>query len=202
MEHAKARPISLILAAVSATALSAGSDGLTGPTPFTGAALDQALADMNQQLQSRYAQYDMLANLDAVPAQDFVMVAQATAEAPLARSEAEMTEFGVAIGSGQSLDLHLVALNEELQSQGEDLFLRVVRAEVTNFRDIAADVKRGPSEFQGSVRDDPSLDARMSDLSAGLRDFDGREERLNPAQPAVTGTSFDQYGASLKLLLF
>lgn len=194
------RLISMIAATLAATAVSAGEDGRTGPTPFTGPALDEALADMNTHLQSRYAQYDMLANLDAAPAQDFVVVAQATAETPLEIPEAEVTGFGVAIGGGQSLDLHLAAFNDDLQSQGSDLFLRVVRAEVTNFENIASDVKSGPSEFRGRVRDDPSLDARMSDLSLGLREFNQREERLNPAQPAVTGASFDQYGDSLKLL--
>ncbi|SDC14764.1 hypothetical protein SAMN04488239_101294 [Ruegeria marina] len=150
------------------------------------------MANMNAHLQTRYRQYDMLANLDAVPSRDFVVGATATVETPLATPAAEVTGFGPSINGGTSLDLHLAAFNDDLATHGDDLFLRMVRVEVTGFADIAADIKRGPTEISGRVRYDATLDARMSALGEGLRDFDRRAGHLNPAQLAVTDESFDQ----------
>ena len=56
MLNAILRSFAGVAAVVVASGALAGPDGRTGPTPFTGAALDRALSDMNAQLQARYAQ--------------------------------------------------------------------------------------------------------------------------------------------------
>ena len=192
---------SIIIAFVLAAPMAqAGPDGRVGPSPFTDAALDQALSDMNAHLQARYSMDEMLTHLDVAPTADFVSVSVASAATPLDRPFAGQTEFGPAISGGASLNTHLVSFNQDLQNRGDDLFLRVARSQVTGFAEIARDVAKGPSDFIGVVRDDPTLDARMHDLNAGLVEFDLRARRLNPAQSAVTGASFDNYGDALKLM--
>lgn len=192
--------------ATGALAICAGmamaDDGRTGPAVFTGDILDHKLASMNDWLQDRYRQEDMLAHLDETPAADFVTVAAAVSETPLDPPRLAGGAFGPPVFDGRTLNLHLAAFNADLQGRGDDLFLRIATAaagRAPDFEAVARDHRRITPDFLGLVQDDPSLDRQMDLLAEGLRHFEIREERLYRAAPAVTQDSFDRYTSALRL---
>lgn len=85
----------------------ASGDGRVGPHDFGDAALDAAMAALNDHLQAKYAQDDMLAALAADRSRGFVEVARTHAP--------DDTSFGDPIAGDASLDAHLAALGERLR---------------------------------------------------------------------------------------
>ena len=69
---------------------------------------------LNDFLMARHAHEAMMAQLDVAPGNDFRTVALATMETPLSRSTAETGSFGRYVNDGASLDLQLVAFNDEV----------------------------------------------------------------------------------------
>ncbi len=159
------------------------------------------MTDLNDYLQAKYAQEEMLANLDAAPQSDFVTIAAAVSTAPMDAPSSEAGAFGWQITGGNSLDLHLAAFNEEVLGRGDDLFIRIAKVETgkaIDFRDVASDVYAGQA-FDGRIMNDPTLEAELKALHRGLAEFEARAERLGQAVPAVTDDSFDRYIESLRL---
>lgn len=175
--------------------------GRHGPIVFRGADLDSAMVSLSDFIRRHDAQYEMLAQLDAVPSQDFRTVASAVATTPFDRDRPDSLEFGWAVTDGASLDLHLAAFNDEVLGRGDDLFIRIATAEAAktmDFGTVASDVYSGLS-VNGRVRDDPTLDNEMQALASGMRQFEDRSTQISRAVPATTDTSFDRYVESLRL---
>ena len=166
----------ILAGTLAATSAGAGAmDGRTGPETMTGDQLDIALMHLNDHLQAHYAQQDMLAQLDAVPAQDFVTVAVASASTPLDQVTPEQGAFGYEIGDGASLMLHLASFNEERVTRGDDLFIRIARAETGKLPGFDAIARDNFAGFgTGPIMNDPTLDAGMAALHKGLREFEER----------------------------
>ncbi len=191
----------LTAAPLHATAQGMLSDGWTGPVEMTGHTLDHAMTALNEFVMAKQVQSDMMATLDAAPGGDFAEIAVASAITPFERAAPERTEFGWPIDGGKTLDAHLVAFNDDLAERGDDLFLRIARAEADKSLDfgmVAADVTRSPSDA-GRIYDDVTLDGEMLALRDGMREFDDRLARLSRSVPEVTGTSFERYVESLAL---
>lgn len=188
-----------IMTAVAGSAL-AQMDGRTGPATMTGAQLDIALGHLNDHLQARYAQDDILAGLSTPPDADFVTVAAAATTTPMAKRVAISGSFGPEISDNASLMAHLISFNAERTSRGDDLFLRIARAEagkLPGFESIASDVFA--SAPVGGIMDDPTLERELRQLNANLQAFDERAERLGAAVPAIDDRSFDRYTDALRL---
>ncbi|MBY6162183.1 hypothetical protein KUV73_14950 [Mameliella alba] len=110
-----------IMTAVAGSAL-AQMDGRTGPATMTGAQLDIALGHLNDHLQARYAQDDILAGLSTPPDADFVTVAAATTTTPMAKRVAISGSFGPEISDNASLMAHLVSFNADAPAGGTTCF--------------------------------------------------------------------------------
>ncbi len=185
------------------TTLVAGgvTDGRTGPAVMNDHLLDHALVSLNDFLQVKYAQDDLLGSLDTVPNRDFRTVAIASAETPFDSQEAELGPFGWTVTGGTTLDFHLASFNEEVLGRRDSLFVRIARAETgkaMTFDQAAADYKSDTRDG-GRIHDDPSLNAEVLALSNSLREFDNRFARISQTVPEVTGTSFERYMDALAL---
>ena len=191
-----------LVALAPAASLAGGwSDGRTGPVEITGHAIDDAMTALNDFIQAKNAQANMMASLDVVPGPDFETVASAVSAAPFDRAAPNASEFGWTINGGSALDVHLAAFNDDLKTRGQDLFIRIATAETAkgmDFASVASDVYSG-FDGGGRVRDDVTLNAEMQDLLEGMRQFDDRAARVSQAVPQVSGTSFDRYIEALQL---
>lgn len=195
----------LVLAVTTAAtmAVSAHADGRTGPNPFTDAALNTALAEMNGFLQKRYAHADMMASLQTPPAQDFKMLARAVSDVPVMRGT-ETGSFGTPIIGGASLDLHLARFNEDREHRGDPLFMRIARdsgGTAPRFDDVAGvpPATVPAHSFGPHVQDDLTLDATMTALFDHMQWQATRDAALLVHVPQSDDRSFDRYGEALKL---
>jgi hypothetical protein len=186
---------------------SAAADGREGPVVFTDAALDDALAGLNDFLRNRDAAAAALADLrSGPPHHGFRTAARAVGNSPgLATPAGEDHGFGPSIGDGRSLDIHLASFSAELRHRGQDLFVRVIAAAATGgfgFAEVAhlPPVTGTSDGFGPPVDDDQSLDASMGAFATHMRDRMRRDQTLAEGGPTGhTGASFDKYTATLLL---
>jgi hypothetical protein len=164
-------PVKLGHAVLAAAALAlalpgsaAAGDGREGPAVFTDAALDEALAGLNDFLRDRAAAAAALADLrTAPPHHDFRTMARAIGRAPGPIAPAgEDHGFGPTIGDSRWLDIHLASFSAELRHRGQDLFVRVIAAAASGgfgFAEVAhlPPVAGTSAGFGPSVGDDQSL---------------------------------------------
>ncbi|MCA8881979.1 MAG: hypothetical protein KDA73_18950 [Rhodobacteraceae bacterium] len=181
----------------------ANGDGRQGPSVFSDAVLDQSLSAMNDFLQARYRNDDMMADLHGGrPAADFEGIARAVAEAPDSGTFGTETAFGPQISGDRSLDVHLAAFHEE-QRRPQPLFMRIAAAAGTmdlDFAEAGAVPPSGPgSAFGPAIRNDPTLNASLVALADQMIEQSVREATLFPDNAAISGTSFDDYARSLTL---
>lgn len=178
-------------------------DGWTGPEVFSGAALDQALAGLNDFLKDRYRVDDRMARLGDPEGSDFRATALALGEVPSLAGTARLGGFDGSIRGGASLDLHLAAFNEELQSREEPLFLRIAReaSEGLAAMDDAAGLPLAADTgfFGPAVMDDVTLDDSLLALETHLFDQQVRQQALEAGIWAVSDRAVDRYVDTLRL---
>jgi hypothetical protein len=187
----------------------ASGDGRTGPSLFTGNALDASLHALNHHIQDKYAQEDMLAALVEPRAPDFAVAAVASAAVPTFIETSEPGAFGYAIVNDKSLNRALELFNTEVAMRGSDVFIRVateatskgeafaiaavsagVEEKMARYRDESAAVTEG---FGSTIRDGASLEYSVAALNQRMQDQVDREIRLASAVPPIDGTSFMTY---------
>lgn len=180
------------------------ADGRFGPVEFNGHALDRSLQDLNAFLQARYQHDDMMMALMEPPAQDFRETAVASAMAPDTLTTQTIGGFDDAISGDASLNVHLVAFNDQLAERNEPLFVRIANAasdtsiDMTDVAAIAAttDDRMG---FGSEISDDLTLDDNMAMLSENILEKQDKDLKMLDGEDAVTGVSFQRYGEALKL---
>ena len=172
-------------------------DGRQGPWRFNDTALNESLHALNDHIQMRYRQDSRLAGLDKVRQQD---EAFADRQAGPERSfKLEMlSEFGVAIGTGSTLDLHLAAFGTAKTKKGADLFQRVAASETGTLvgMNVFAESYAPDNHLRVHIEDDPTLDAYVAAIREHMLRFGDREARVGHA---ATGASFDALTRALAL---
>ncbi|MDJ0609741.1 MAG: hypothetical protein QNJ67_12260 [Kiloniellales bacterium] len=182
---------------------------------FTGEALDRYLEALNQHIQDKYLQEDLLAGLIEERAPEFATAAAASAAVPTPEEAPSGGAFGYVVFDGRSLSSGLELFNAELALRGEDAFALAGRETAVKGAAFAAaassaglDAKMaarrrqatGLAEgFGDAVSNDASLDASMVALKLRLRDRAAREAMLTAAVRPVDSDSFDAAPAALAL---
>jgi hypothetical protein len=190
----------------------ASGDGRMGPKIVSGQAFDETIHALNDFIQERYVQDDMLAALTAPKSQDFATTAVATASVPEMPREAE-NAFGVAVIDDSSLNDSVDFLNKQMASRGHDLFIQVAEEATRkglDFADVAKAVDTNNAldryleqlagaelEFGERVWNDRSLDGQVAGVNSHIQDFAEREIMLAQAVPDVTGSSFERFAIAM-----
>jgi hypothetical protein len=191
----------------------ASGDGRMGPRIVTGDAFDQTLFALNDFIQSRYVQDDMLAALASPPSPDFVSTAVATASAPEMPYTIEPSAFGPSVNDDPSLNNSMDLLNTAMLERGTDLFLKVAEeashrnldfAEIAQSVDVDNALDRAearlaadPSGFGDRVSDGRTLNDQVAAVNRHIQEFAERETLLGLAVPGVTGKSFDSFALAM-----
>ena len=189
--------------------------GRTGPLVFTGETLDRSLQALNQHIQEKYLQEDLLAGLIEERAPEFATAAAASAAVPTPEEAPSEGAFGYIVFDGRSLSSGLELFNAELALRGEDAFVRAGRGTAVEGEAFAAaassaglDAKMAarrrqaagtPDGFGDAIGDDASLDASIVALNERLREQGARDAMLTAAVRPVDGDSFDAAPAALAL---
>ncbi len=208
--------VGLLLSAAGGSAVAdAPGDARHGPLVFTGEALDRYLQALNQHIQDKYLQEDLLAGLIEEQAPEFATAAAASAAFPTSEAAPAEGAFGYIVFDDRSLSGGLALFNTELALRGEDAFALAGRGTVVEgkaFADAASsaglDAKMaarrrqaaGPAEdFGDAVGDDASLDASIVALNRRLREHAVREAMLTAAVRPVEAESFTIATAAMAL---
>lgn len=201
------KQLSVLLAGVSVAVGLAGAslaetrnDGREGPVTFSGAALDQALADLSGFIRDRNDADAQYAALYEPAPTDF----QGTAVALTAGMVGQTTlgGFDASIQDGRSLDLHLAAFNADLADRAEPVFLTIARdAAVGSIDMAAAGIARhsDTAAFGPAISSGETLEASLVALSDTMLERQRRDLQLAVSAGAVTGSSFDRYATTLQL---